>query len=121
MPEPWPDRFVATTKRLRLCLAVVEREDKMHTYRGSHLELYSIVLVLMLVVVGCNSLSIMKQPSQVNIDPLATPLAGGDLVNSVRLVAHKVKPAVVQITSMQVSVDQMNQASEVPLGVGCDP
>jgi S1-C subfamily serine protease len=109
---------VATTKRLRLYSAIVEREDKTYTYRGSRLRLYLVVLVLMLVATSCNSAVTMRQPGLVNIDPPATPLAGGDLVNSVRLVAQKVKPAVVQITSMQVSVDQMNQASEVPTGVG---
>ncbi len=90
----------------------------MYTYRDSRLVLFSVVLALMLFTAGCNSAFMIKQPSPVSIAPPATPLAGGDLVNSVRLVAQKVRPAVVQITSMQVSIDQMNQASEVPVGVG---
>ena len=55
--------------------------------------------------------------------PTATPfpvssLSPGDFGAAVRLVAQRVKPAVVQITNEQVQVDQFNQPFDIPAGVG---
>ncbi|MBI2908687.1 MAG: trypsin-like peptidase domain-containing protein [Chloroflexi bacterium] len=47
----------------------------------------------------------------------ATPLTS-DFSAAVRLVAQRVKPAVVQITNEQVQVDLFNRAFRVPAGVG---
>ena len=57
-------------------------------------------------------------PASVAIAPPAAPLAGSDFGSAVRLVAQKVKPAVVQITNEQIQVDQFNQPFDIPAGVG---
>jgi S1-C subfamily serine protease len=57
-------------------------------------------------------------PVSVAFAPPAAPLAGGDFGSAIRLVAQKVKPAVVQITNEQVQVDQFNQPFNIPAGVG---
>jgi S1-C subfamily serine protease len=44
--------------------------------------------------------------------------AGDDFATAIREVAQAVKPAVVQITNLQVKLDQFNQPTDVPAGVG---
>lgn len=51
-------------------------------------------------------------PSPRSVNPLS------DFSTAVRLVAQRVKPAVVQITNQQVQLDQFNQPFSVPAGVG---
>ncbi len=50
--------------------------------------------------------------------PAAVPVTGGNFITSVREVASRVKPAVVQITNLQVQVGNFNQPFTVPAGVG---
>ncbi|HEU5089708.1 MAG TPA: trypsin-like peptidase domain-containing protein [Roseiflexaceae bacterium] len=53
--------------------------------------------------------------------PIATPNPASmqnDFASAIRNVAQEVKPAVVQITNEQVTLDQMNQPYTVPAGVG---
>lgn len=50
--------------------------------------------------------------------PSAVPLAVTDFTSAIRLVAQKVKPAVVQITNEQIQVDQFDQPFDIPAGVG---
>jgi S1-C subfamily serine protease len=104
-----------------------------------------VVSLLMLAQVGCCPIfTIAAQPTPapaasaavatflaaspvpvaaVSTQPTVTPfpvssLSPGDFGAAVRLVAQKVKPAVVQITNEQVQVDQFNQPFDIPAGVG---
>src|SRR5512136_1776417 len=105
--------------------------------------LFPIVSLVMLVATACSPVLTVTQPTSapapaaaetvlaatpapavpvtpisVAIAPPAAPLAGGDFSSAIRLVAQKVKPAVVQITNEQVQVDQFNQPFDIPAGVG---
>jgi len=111
----------------------------MYAYRGLRIGLYLTVAALMLVAAGCFPAFTAPQSTSVPVDtatslgatpapaghvtfvtnpPLAAPLAADDFSAAVRLVAQKVKPAVVQITNEQVQVDQFNQPFDIPAGVG---
>jgi S1-C subfamily serine protease len=68
------------------------------------------VCLLALVLVG------EPYPGIRSADAQATPT--GDLPVAVRQVAASLRPAVVQITSQQLQVGQLNQPLEVPTGVG---
>ncbi len=113
----------------------------MHKHRNLRMVMYLAVVAAVLVTSGCSPFLAAEQPSaapaelisesgpapapipaiEVTMVPLAPPaaaLGGGDLTVAVRLVAQKVKPAVVQNTNEQVQVDQYNQPFDVPAGVG---
>lgn len=95
-----------------------------------------IVLVLMLLVTGCQLLggtqsAAAPAPAATATSPVAslTPVATATTASAaagaidgfsgaIRQVAQQVKPAVVQITNEQVTVDQFNQPFTVPAGVG---
>ncbi|MCL4507442.1 MAG: trypsin-like peptidase domain-containing protein [Chloroflexi bacterium] len=48
----------------------------------------------------------------------SAPITSSNFATAVRDVAARVKPAVVQITNQQVQIDQFNQSTSVPAGVG---
>jgi S1-C subfamily serine protease len=118
----------------------------MYTNKGQRIGLYLTILALMLVVMGCSLVYSTTQPTSVPapaapavaatspttlpipagqmtavpiaIAPPSAPLSAIDFGSAIRLVAQKVKPAVVQITNEQSQVDQFNQPFDVPAGVG---
>ena len=118
----------------------------MYTNKGQRIGLYLTILALMLVVMGCSLVYSTTQPTSapapaaptaaatsptampipagqmtavpIAISPPAAPLSASDFGSAIRLVAQKVKPAVVQITNEQSQVDQFNQPFDVPAGVG---
>jgi len=115
----------------------------MYKNRDLRIGLYLPVLVFMLSAIGCSAVSTVTLPTSepapaatetvlaatptpavivtaasVTIAPAAAPLATSDFSNAIRLVAQKVKPAVVQITNEQIEVDQFNQPFDIPAGVG---
>lgn len=118
----------------------------MYKNGGLRIGLYLTVLAFILVAAGCSPLFTVTQPTSapaladagdgeasqeatlvsvapvtsvpVVIVPSAAPLSASDFSSAIRLVAQKVKPAVVQITNEQVQVDQFNQPFDVPAGVG---
>jgi len=119
----------------------------MYTYRGQRIGVYLTILALVLVAAGCSPIYAATQPTSVPApatptaattspvtatpapasqaasatvaaDPPAAPLSAIDFGSAIRLVAQKVKPAVVQITNEQSQVDQFNQPFDVPAGVG---
>jgi S1-C subfamily serine protease len=119
----------------------------MYTNKGLRIRLYPTILVLVLVAAGCSPIYAATQPTSVPApatptaattppvtatpapasqaasatvaaDPPAAPLSASDFGSAIRLVAQKVKPAVVQITNEQSQVDQFNQPFDVPAGVG---
>jgi S1-C subfamily serine protease len=119
----------------------------MYTYRGQRIGVYLTILALVLVAAGCSPVLTATQPTSVPApatptaapslpstatpvpvsqaasatvaaDPPSAPLSAVDFGSAIRLVAQKVKPAVVQITNEQSQVDQFNQPFDVPAGVG---
>ncbi len=125
----------------------LSKVDKMYTSKGLRTRLLPTILVLMLAAAGCSSVLTATQPTlvpapatptgapplpstatpapakqaasaTVAADPPAAPLSASDFGSAIRLVAQKVKPAVVQITNEQSQVDQFNQPFDVPAGVG---
>jgi S1-C subfamily serine protease len=119
----------------------------MYTNKGLRIRLYPAILVLVLVAAGCSPTFAATQPTSVPApatptattiplvtatpapvsqaasatvaaEPPAAPLSAIDFGSAIRLVAQKVKPAVVQITNEQSQVDQFNQPFDVPAGVG---
>lgn len=58
------------------------------------------------------------QATSVATAPIATLPAVDEFSGVVRAVVQEVKPAVVQITSEQVEIDQFNKPLEIPAGVG---
>jgi S1-C subfamily serine protease len=105
-----------------------------------------VALLIMLIGTGCSSVVTLTQPTltpvpaapqvaetvlaatpvpavpvtpvSVAIAPPAAPPAASDFSTAIRLVAQKVKPAVVQITNERIQVDQFNQPFDIPAGVG---
>ena len=119
----------------------------MYTNKGLCIKLYLTILALILAALGCSSVTTTTQLTSVPVpvtpttattilvtatpaptravtsvsvaaDPPAAPLSASDFGSAIRLVAQKVKPAVVQITNEQSQVDQFNQPFDVPAGVG---
>jgi S1-C subfamily serine protease len=118
----------------------------MYARKSQQTGLYLSIMAVMLVALGCASVSTAAQltstlglatpmavaptlavataPARVATTvsiaavPSAAPLLVSDFSSAIRLVAQKVKPAVVQITNEQIQVDQFNQPFDVPAGVG---
>lgn len=63
------------------------------------------------------AVNLTPEPTALPVTPAPT-IAADDFSSVIRAVVQRVRPAVVQITSQQVTFDQFNQALTVPAGVG---
>jgi S1-C subfamily serine protease len=112
-------------------------EDNVNRRTLRHTLAVSLVVLLALMATACGSGSkssptaiaspvsgspVVTAGSPAAAAPTSTPIPGSQstvpFVAAVRDVVQQAKPAVVQITSQQVSVDQFNQPFTVPSGVG---
>ncbi len=100
--------------------------------------LLMLTLLIALIGTGCSTAGLTRQatPSTTSPAPTASPSGSAaptaapsqsappvtpltsNFQESIRQVVQKVRPAVVQITSQQVQIDQFNQPFTVPGGVG---
>ncbi len=90
--------------------------------------LLMLMLLIALIGTGCSTPGLTREatPSTTSPAPTAAPSQSAPPVTpltsnfqeSIRQVVQKVRPAVVQITSQQVQIDQFNQPFTIPGGVG---